>query len=130
MRRRRGGIPALLLTGSLGKLIKVAGGSWDTHSAISGGRMETLAALAAAAGAGRGTVRALLACATTDEGLSLLAPPERRRTLALLLARLDGHLRARAGAGCAIGAVVCTGRGAWLGASPGAKMILERQAGV
>ena len=125
-----GGIPTLLLTGSLGKLIKVAGGSWDTHSAVSGGRMETLAALAAAAGAGRGTVRALLACATTDEGLARLAPPLRRRTLALLLARLDGHLRARAGDGCAIGAVVCTGRGAWLGASPGAKTILERQAGV
>ena len=32
-----GGIPTLLLTGSLGKLIKVAGGSWDTHSASPAG---------------------------------------------------------------------------------------------
>lgn len=57
----------LLVVGQVGKMIKVAGGSLHTHSKYSDGRLETLAALCAAAGAPVEAVRDLLSRNTADE---------------------------------------------------------------
>ena len=67
------GFRRLLLTGHIGKLIKVAGGIMNTHSREADCRMEILTALAVRAGVQTEGLRRLLSCATTEEALPVLA---------------------------------------------------------
>ncbi len=66
------GVVGVLLTGHIGKLVKVAGGSMQTHSAHSDGRMAVLAAHAAALGAEAELIEAILAANTTRQAKELL----------------------------------------------------------
>lgn len=66
------GIESLLLTGHLGKLVKVAGGIFHTHSRIADARMEILAAYAGLEGAETEVMRKIYACKTTGEAASVI----------------------------------------------------------
>lgn len=66
------GFHQVLLTGHIGKLIKVAGGIMNTHSREADCRMELLAAFAIKCGAEAETARQILECLTTEEALSIL----------------------------------------------------------
>ena len=66
------GMKDIILIGHIGKLVKVASGSFHTHNRMSDGRMETLAAYAAAVGADQDTVRAILDCNTTDGAMEII----------------------------------------------------------
>ena len=61
-----GGFQKMLLIGHMGKLVKVASGSFHTYNRNSDGRMETMAAYAAMNGASTDTVREIMCCTTTD----------------------------------------------------------------
>ena len=65
-------IRQILLFGHIGKLAKVAAGVFYTHNRIADGRMETLAAYAAAEGLPPEGVRRILACATTEDAMTVL----------------------------------------------------------
>lgn len=99
------GFTEILLAGHLGKLVKVAGGIWNTHSKYGDCRMELLAAHAALAGGDRETIAALFAAPTTVRGgeileeAGLLAP-----TMASLGKKIAAALRRRAGDGALTGA--------------------------
>ena len=60
------GFEKMILVGHMGKLVKVASGSFHTYNRNSDGRMETMAAYAAANGASKEVVREILDCNTTD----------------------------------------------------------------
>ena len=62
----------VLLWGHVGKLAKVAAGSFQTYNRIADGRAEAVAALAAARGASAGLVRALLDAPTAEGMVGLL----------------------------------------------------------
>lgn len=66
------GMQKMLLTGHIGKLIKVAGGIMNTHSREADCRMELLAAFALRAGAGAQAAMEILNCTTTQEALPIL----------------------------------------------------------
>lgn len=66
------GFKKIILIGHLGKLIKVAAGSFHTHNRVSDGRMETLAAYAALLGASREAVREILDARTTDAAAEII----------------------------------------------------------
>ncbi len=66
------GFQDLLLVGHIGKLIKVAGGIFHTHSRVADARMEILAALACLHGADRDTVGLILNCTTTDAAFDII----------------------------------------------------------
>lgn len=66
------GIKRVLLLGHLGKIIKVAGGIFYTHSRIADGRMEILAANLAAFGAGQEIVQQILTCTTTEAAMTII----------------------------------------------------------
>lgn len=68
----RMGVKRILFIGHLGKLIKVAGGIFQTHSAVSDARMEILAANAAWMGADRGCIDRILHCTTTDDAIPII----------------------------------------------------------
>lgn len=66
------GFRRVLLTGHIGKLIKVAGGIMNTHSKEGDCRMELLAAFAVKERAEPEACRRILDCVNTEEALSIL----------------------------------------------------------
>ena len=66
------GFRGALLIGHIGKLVKLAGGMWNTHSKFGDCRMEILAAHAAALGLPPARTEELLTCATCDDALRIL----------------------------------------------------------
>ena len=66
------GFKKLLLTGHIGKLIKVAGGIMNTHSKEADCRMELLAAFSAKYGLESSEIDRILNCVTTEEALGII----------------------------------------------------------
>lgn len=66
------GFNKMLLTGHIGKLIKLAGGIMNTHSKEGDCRMELLAAFSVKQGVDIQTVEKILACVTTEEAVRIL----------------------------------------------------------
>ncbi|MCR4908378.1 MAG: cobalt-precorrin-5B (C(1))-methyltransferase CbiD [Lachnospiraceae bacterium] len=66
------GFKGVLLTGHIGKLVKLSGGITNTHSMNADCRMELMAAAALRAGAGAETAREILDCVSTEEALGIL----------------------------------------------------------
>ncbi len=69
---RQLGFRRLLLIGHLGKLVKVSAGIFNTHSRVADGRLETLTAYAALAGAEQPLLAQLYQCTTTSAASALL----------------------------------------------------------
>ena len=67
------GVARVVLVGHAGKLVKVAAGVWNTHSRVADARLETLAALAAAAGAPPTLVTRLLDLPTVEAAVGELS---------------------------------------------------------
>lgn len=68
----RMGFESILLIGHLGKLVKVAGGIFNTHSSVADGRMEILTAHAGLLGASRETMEKIMVSKTTDEATDII----------------------------------------------------------
>ena len=66
------GFKKILFVGHLGKLVKVAGGLFNTHSAVADGRMEILAAHCALLGGSQASVEKIMNSTTTDEAVDYL----------------------------------------------------------
>ncbi len=66
------GFSGMLLTGHIGKLVKVAGGIMNTHSREADCRMEIIAAAAVREGADTGILGRILDCLTTEEAYGIL----------------------------------------------------------
>ncbi len=66
------GFERLLLTGHIGKLVKLSGGMMNTHSREGDCRMELLAAAALKSGVTADTARQILDCVVTEEAVRLL----------------------------------------------------------
>nr|MCR4901484.1 cobalt-precorrin-5B (C(1))-methyltransferase CbiD [Butyrivibrio sp.] len=66
------GFDALLLTGHIGKLIKVAGGIMNTHSHEADSRMEILSGCFLRAMGDADTARKILECVNTEEALHII----------------------------------------------------------
>ena len=66
------GFQKLLLTGHIGKLVKVAGGIMNTHSKEADCRMELLAAFSVRESVEPDKIRKVLDCVTTEEAVHIL----------------------------------------------------------
>lgn len=66
------GFSGVLLAGHLGKLVKLAGGMFQTHSKYGDCRMELLAAHAALCGANQDTIQAIMQAVMVDDALGQL----------------------------------------------------------
>lgn len=66
------GFQRMLLTGHIGKLVKLSGGIMNTHSSEGDCRMELLTAFAAKFSADSKTLGALMECVTTEEAVRIL----------------------------------------------------------
>lgn len=119
------GFSSLLLVGHLGKLIKAAAGSMNTHSRVADGRRETLTAYAALAGGSPELLRALFDSPTTDAGVELLKEAGLLEPVMASIAQaLEEQLKRRAGSELEIEAVFFSNQYGILGKTSGADRLL------
>ena len=100
------GFHGALLIGHIGKLVKLAGGMWNTHSKFGDCRMELLAAHAASLGLRSEKVSELLSCVMCDDALRILLEEQLYdAVLARLAGRIEFHLQLKCGE-MEVGAIV------------------------
>jgi cobalt-precorrin-5B (C1)-methyltransferase len=117
------GATAILLFGHLGKLLKVAGGIFHTHSRVADARAEILAALAAAEGAPPPLIARLLAAPAVEEAVPVLRAAGLGRVFAVAAARASGRAQAYVQGKLKVGTVLLDRDGAVLGCDTGAREI-------
>ncbi len=120
------GFSCALLIGHIGKLIKVAGGMFNTHSRWGDCRAEIFAAHAGLCGADAQTVRRIMDSAMTDDMLAILEEAGlRQAVMASVMERMDFHLTHYRGTGAVrTGAVTFSNVYGILGRTPAADEIL------
>lgn len=119
----------MLLTGHIGKLIKVSGGIMNTHSKEGDARMELLAAGVIRAGGSMDTLRGILNCRVTEEALGIIqaeSPALLRRSMESVMDRILYYLRKRAGEELPVECILYSNEFGLLAASPGAMDMLEK----
>ena len=90
------GFEAVLLTGHIGKLVKLSGGIMDTHSREADARMELLMAAAYRAGCAPDTLGKILDCLVTEEALAYIAQDGcLSATMELLMKKILFYLKKR-----------------------------------
>lgn len=119
----------MLLTGHIGKLIKVSGGIMNTHSKEGDARMELLAAGVIRAGGSMDTLRGILNCRVTEEALGIIqaeSPALLRKSMESVMDRILYYLRKRAGEELPVECILYSNEFGLLAASPGAMDMLEK----
>lgn len=90
------GVAGVLIAGSLGKLVKLAGGIFNTHSHEADARMDILIRTALRAGADLSILREIDGCVTTDSACDVL---EKRgllaQTMKIVTERAQANVRRR-----------------------------------
>ena len=110
------GFSRVLLAGHIGKLVKLAGGIFNTHSRIADCRAELFTAHAALCGGGPDLCRRLMNCSTADACMDELERTRlREKVLISLLDRIHTHLSRRAGERCVVGAILFSNQYGYLG---------------
>lgn len=90
------GFQRMLLTGHIGKLIKVAGGMMNTHSKYGDCRMELLASCAARTHMDSDSICQILDCVTTEEAVRILKEQgECEKVMEYAMERICFHLEKR-----------------------------------
>lgn len=100
------GFRGVVLTGHIGKLIKVSGGVMNTHSRWADCRMELLAAAALRAGLGAEKACELLESFTTDDALEKVSEEERSRLMEQVMLKIESYLEYRAAGEMEVASVV------------------------
>ncbi len=125
------GFKGMLLTGHIGKLIKVSGGMMNTHSANGDCRMELLSAAAILAGCDKMTVSAILENAVTEEGVRILKESDiLEKTMDIAMERILLHLNKRAGEHFRMECMMYSTGYGLLAKSAGAEAMLEELRGM
>lgn len=121
------GFSSLLLTGHIGKLIKVSGGIMNTHSKEGDCRMELLGAAALLEGVGVGSVRRTLECLTTEEALAILKETDRfQPVMDRVMERICFYLERRAAGRLRTECIMYAKEYGQLAASAGARELLRQ----
>lgn len=102
------GFTEILWVGHLGKLVKVAGGIFQTHSSVADGRLEILAAWAGAQGATPETIRSILASNTTEEAVGILESAELESVFSVLARRVSERSEERSRNRLRVGTILFT----------------------
>lgn len=126
------GFRKMLLTGHIGKLIKVAGGIMNTHSKEADCRMELFAAFAIREQADGTTVRRILDCATAEEAVPILEKSGKlRQVMDNVAKRICYYMENRAGGRMKIDCILYANEYGELARSRGAEewfTLLEQEA--
>ncbi len=92
------GFSGVLLAGHLGKLVKLAGGMFQTHSKYGDCRMELLSAHAALCGANQDTIGAMMRAIMVDDAIEQLQQAGfLQSTMDSVVQAMEKHIRLRMG---------------------------------
>ena len=120
------GFRGVLLIGHVGKLVKLAGGMFNTHSKYGDCRMEILTAHAALCGVSPKGATEMLQCVACDDAIRILQQEHiDKETLASLIDRIGQLLRIRAGEELETGAVTFSKAYGLLGRTENADKLIE-----
>lgn len=121
------GFEQLLLTGHIGKLIKLSGGIMNTHSREGDCRMELLSAAGILAGTDVKTAKEILNCAATEEAVRILEDAGKaKQTMDIIMEKACGYLRRRAGDTLRMECIMYANDFGELARSPGAEELLQK----
>lgn len=120
------GFCGMLLTGHIGKLVKVSGGIMNTHSKEGDCRMELLAAAALKSGGSKTQALGILEAVTTEEGIRLLQEGGNlQKTMQILMEKIMFYLQKRAAGRLQIECMMYANGYGLLAESSGAEAMLE-----
>lgn len=120
------GFCGMLLTGHIGKLVKVSGGIMNTHSKEGDCRMELLAAAALKSGGSKTQALEILEAVTTEEGIRLLQEGGNlQKTMQILMEKIMFYLQKRAAGRLQIECMMYANGYGLLADSSGAEAMLE-----
>lgn len=120
------GFEKMLLTGHIGKLIKVSGGIMNTHSKEGDSRMELLAAAAILEGVASETVCQLLNCVGTEEALAILYQTDSfTKVMKRVMEKIIYYLNKRGNGKIQMECILYSNEYGELAASTGAKELLK-----
>lgn len=120
------GFCGMLLTGHIGKLVKVSGGIMNTHSKEGDCRMELLAAAALKSGGSKTQALEILDAVTTEEGIRLLQEGGNlQKTMQILMEKIMFYLQKRAAGRLQIECMMYANGYGLLAESSGAEAMLE-----
>ena len=120
------GFCGMLLTGHIGKLVKVSGGIMNTHSKEGDCRMELLAAAALKSGGSKTQALEILEAVTTEEGIRLLQEGGNlQETMQILMEKIMFYLQKRAAGRLQIECMMYANGYGLLAESSGAEAMLE-----
>jgi hypothetical protein len=121
------GFCAMLLTGHIGKLIKVAGGIMNTHSHEGDCRMELLAAAGIRENVSLECLKKILDCVTTEEALAFIdAEGKKEEVMEDIMGKIDFYLKKRAAGRLQIACIVYSNTYGLLGMTAKAEELLRR----
>lgn len=120
------GFTDVLVVGHIGKLIKIASGSFQTHSQYSDARMETLAAYAAVLGAKQTVISEILESVTTEAVLDILSREGLEKVYAYAAMRAEQKAFMYARGALQVGIIYINREGQCLAQSQGASEIMEK----
>lgn len=116
----------MLLTGHIGKLVKLAGGMFNTHSKYGDCRMEIISACAICAGAENDTLQKILECAVTEDAVDVLNEAEiQDDVMQILLGKIMDQLKKRVGNELEIEVMMYSNKHGMLAKSEGAETMLS-----
>lgn len=121
------GFTKILLIGHMGKLVKVTSGSFHTYNRNSDGRMETMAAYAAANGASSAIVREILDCTTTDAGAAIIVREHLEEVYPQMAARAEVRCERYIFGKARIGVIFAAMDGTVIAMSDHARDIIEEE---
>lgn len=120
------GFEGILLTGHIGKLVKVAGGIMNTHSHEADARMEILTASVIRAGADAALAKEILDCLNTEEALRLIeANGFLSKTMDIILEKVLFYLDFRSQKRIKIECILYSNEFGLLAESKGAKSMIK-----
>lgn len=120
------GFRGVLITGHIGKLVKLAGGIFNTHSKYGDRRMEIIASSAQKAGADNTVIKEIYKCITCDAAINILKKKSiLDKTLELIADRIDNSLRTRCHGSMDAGAILFSKEHGFLCRTKDAEHILK-----
>lgn len=114
-------VEQVVLFGHIGKLVKVAGGIFNTHSRVADARREILAAHAALLGASPELTEAIMQLNTADESVKLLGDAGMMMVFEQIAEAVTGRCRVLTGGAMKIGTIIYALDGTILGTDQNAK---------
>lgn len=121
------GMKELLLTGHIGKLVKLSGGIMNTHSKEADCRMELITAMGIRAGITINTAAKILECVTTEEAVRILKKADKlEKTMQGIMEKACFYLDRRAAGRVRIECIMYANEFGELAKSKGAESLMNK----